>query len=147
MIFTHKQFVIAIWNGYLASTPEAKIVTPGDGDILSYGWDAGWLEEQDVLWADRLIERRNAARIVHEFLRIELKEQDERNIRKANVLTDLYDCKVCANHIAQVYLKGIMPSKEPTRFQLLMKIDENEMQDIVCKMFEMTPRDGVTMSK
>lgn len=147
MILTHKQFVIAIWNGYLASTPEAKKVIPGDGDILSYGWDKGWLEEQDILWADRLIERRNAARIVHEFLRIELREQDERDIRKANVLTDLYDCKVCANHIAQVYLKGIMPSKEPARFQLLMKIDENEMHDIVRKMFEMTPRDGVTMSK
>ena len=30
------------------------------------------------------------------------------DISGAKDLKDLYDCRVCANHIAQVYLRGIM---------------------------------------
>ena len=34
------------------------------------------------------------------------------DISKAYVLKDLFDCRVCANHIAQVYLRGIMEAEE-----------------------------------
>lgn len=54
------------------------------------------------------IKRSEAAKLVHEYIRDVLKEPDEDSIHGAAVLKDLYDCHVCANHIAQVYLKGIM---------------------------------------
>lgn len=52
--------------------------------------------------------RKNAARIIHDFLRTELKEADEIDIAPAYALQDLFDCRVCAGHIIQVYVKGIM---------------------------------------
>ena len=33
----------------------------------------------------------------------------------AKGLKDLYDCRVCANHIAQVYMRGIMDAKDLKR--------------------------------
>lgn len=57
-------------------------------------------------------ERRAAAEIVHGFLKDVLKEKDIADISPAAVLRDLYDCRVCVNHIAQVYLKGIMDPVE-----------------------------------
>lgn len=109
-------------------------------DIWTHGRKNGWLEEQDFLWKDRFIERRNAARIVHEFLRIECGEQDEDDWKDAKKLTDLYDCKVCAKHVAQVYIKKIMPAKEEKRFQLLTKITEEEMVEIINRMVDINKR-------
>ena len=34
--------------------------------------------------------------------------KDLDNIDPAEILRDLYDCRVCVNHIAQIYLRGIM---------------------------------------
>lgn len=149
---TVKEFITAVWEGYLEyskkdirenaapsyiSTISDDIYKCDDLDqLLNLGWDEGWLEEQDILWKDRFIERRNAARIVHEFLRLRCNEEDEKDFRHAEILTDLYDCKVCAKHVAQVYLKGIIPAKENRRFQLLQKIDEDELREIVCRMFD-----------
>lgn len=52
--------------------------------------------------------RKDVVRIVHEFLRTELREPDEIDITPAYILQDLFDCRVCAGHIMQVYVKGIM---------------------------------------
>ena len=52
--------------------------------------------------------RKDVVRIVHAFLRTELREPDEIDITPAYVLQDLLDCRVCAGHIMQVYVKGIM---------------------------------------
>ncbi len=131
---TVEQFVSLIWEGYLSHQTESSDI-PDAEQVLEYGWEKGWLEEQDILWRDRFIERRNAARIIHEFLRVQCGEADEKNWREAEKLTDLYHCKVCAKHVAQVYLKGIMPAKEETRFQLLSSIDEAEAKGIVSRMF------------
>lgn len=68
----------------------------------------GIIEEQDVLWADRTINRKRAAAIVHNFLQKILRLQDLQDISRAEIVNDLYDCRVCANHIAQVYLRDIM---------------------------------------
>lgn len=136
---TVEQFVTALWDGFLnyceKDAEENGYGTISTDNLLQFGWDNGWLEEQDILWRKRFIERRNVARIVHEFLRIQCHEVDERNIRSAERLTDLYDCKVCANHIAQVYIKGIIEAKEERRFQLLLKISENEADEIIRRMF------------
>ena len=52
--------------------------------------------------------RKNVVGIVHDFLRTELKEADDIDIVPAYVLQDLFDCRVCAGHIMQLYVKGIM---------------------------------------
>jgi len=54
------------------------------------------------------ITRKQAAIIVHEFLRKVLKEADETDVSRARKLKDLYDCRICVQHIEQVYCKGIM---------------------------------------
>ena len=68
----------------------------------------GVLETGDLSESFEEIDRRSAARILHNFMRIVLGIKDEPDISKAYILKDLFDCRVCANHIAQVYLKGVM---------------------------------------
>lgn len=58
--------------------------------------------------ADMQITRKQAAIISHEYLLKILDEEDEKDISKALILKDLYDCRVCVKHIAQVYIKGII---------------------------------------
>lgn len=75
---------------------------------MDYGYQIGWLEDMDVTHCDEPLQRKSAARILHEFMRIELKEADEEDISPAKKLRDLYDCRICAKHVMQVYTKGIM---------------------------------------
>ena len=48
------------------------------------------------------------------------------DISQAYKLKDLFDCRVCANHVAQVYLRGIMDAKN------LMKEGEFLCFDLDC---------------
>ncbi len=68
----------------------------------------GILLSEDVTNPFDVMSRRNAARIMHEILRICCKEPDEPDVSAAHLLRDLYDCHTCVIHIAQVYVKGIM---------------------------------------
>ncbi len=61
---------------------------------------------------DETVLRKDAARILHLYMLKVLHMKDEEDILSASVLKDLYDCRVCVNHIAQVYLKGIMKAHE-----------------------------------
>ena len=81
-------------------------------DIYSYGQHNGWLEYEDELYRNEPVTRKNIARIIHMFLLKEKGIADISDIHEAEVLRDLYDCRVCANHVAQVYLRGIMDAKE-----------------------------------
>ncbi len=56
---------------------------------------------------EELIRRRTAAGIIHRALR-RAGEADEEHTGAALRLRDLYVCRTCVNHIAQVYTKGIM---------------------------------------
>lgn len=58
------------------------------------------------------ITRAEAAKAVHLYIRDSLGLPDLANISDAEVLKDLYDCRVCVNHIAQAFLRGIMPGKD-----------------------------------
>ena len=58
--------------------------------------------------ADDMILRKDAAKILHLYLKNIRQVKDEEDISPAAVLKDLYDCRVCADHIAQVFIKGIM---------------------------------------
>ena len=57
---------------------------------------------------DVVVTRKICAVILHSFLQQINHEKDEIDISSAMVLKDIYDCRICANHIAQVYVKGIM---------------------------------------
>ena len=82
------------------------------GDVFSNGLENGWLEFEDKLYRDNEINRKNIARIIHLYLLKEKGISDLKDISKAGELRDLYDCRVCANHVAQVYLRDIMSAKE-----------------------------------
>lgn len=115
-------------------------------DVYIRGRRAGWLEEADQLYPDAAISRKNVARILHQYLLKVRNISDIGDISEAYKLKDLFDCRVCANHVAQVYLRGLMDAKN------LMKegeflwfdldgVDEDavvlsqiaEMKDISCK--------------
>ena len=81
-------------------------------DVFSYGLENGWLEFEDKLYRDDVITRKNIARIIHMFLMKEMGVHDLQDISKAGELRDLYDCRVCANNVAQIYLRGIMGAKD-----------------------------------
>lgn len=72
----------------------------------------GWLDTEDLLFKEREISRKNVARIIHLYLLKVRNLPDIRGITDAEVLRDLYDCRVCANHVAQVYLRGIMDADD-----------------------------------
>ena len=80
-------------------------------DIFIRGRRAGWLEAEDELDPEQDIARKQQARILHMYLLKEKKIPDLKDISKAYELKDLFDCRVCANHVAQVYCRGIMDAK------------------------------------
>ena len=57
---------------------------------------------------DYEIERRNAASILHIFCRDIINIPDSEDVSASLELVDLYDCRVCAASIMQVYSRGLM---------------------------------------
>ena len=91
-------------------------------DFLHYAHTRGWLEDQDERFCDKNLNRQTAARIMHQFMKIELGVPDLENISGANVLADLYTCHTCVNHIAQIFLRGIMEAQTVERDGVEYKI-------------------------
>ena len=61
--------------------------------------------------ANEELTRNQAAKILHTYIRDVLKIPDitdENVLHKATELRDLYDCRICAADIMQVYLRGMM---------------------------------------
>lgn len=103
-------------------------------DFWWRGMEKGWLEEQERLEADKPIERRTAAKVVHAFLRLEWGEADEADWGAAGRLKDLYDCRVCANHVAQVYAKGIMTALSGDVFGMREALGREEAAEIAKRL-------------
>lgn len=126
-----EQFVTAL----IQNSP-TKLQT---NDCLLYGYHAGWLEDMDITGSERPLLRKNAARIIHEFLRLELHEPDNEDIRATNKIRDLYDCRVCTKHIMQVVAKGILEGYYITDslclFGLNDQITTEESQTIIDRVF------------
>ena len=89
--------------------PHASLTT---SELLRFGHFRGWLEDSDERHPESLLNRQTAARIIHQFMVVELGLPDIADISAAESLRDLYTCRVCANHIAQVYARGIMGAEE-----------------------------------
>ncbi len=111
-------------------------------DLLHYGHIKGWLEDQDERFCNNILTRQSAARILHLFMKVELALPDLKDISAANILADLYTCHTCVNHIAQIFLRGIMKAeilerdgKEYTIFNQLASLSE-EGAAITIKQLE-----------
>lgn len=112
-----------------------------ESSLPDYGHIRGWLEDKDVTGWKKVVERKDAARIVHEFLRRELKEPDEDDWQGAEGLKDIYDCHICVNHVAQVYAKGIMePVVGRVIFGMRRELTEQEAELIVSRIFSREKR-------
>lgn len=83
-------------------------------------------------------ERRHIAASVHNYLLNTLHEEDEENWDAAKDLQDLYDCKACVMHIAQVYTKGIMPAADESQkiFGTRQPITQEELKEIVTRVLD-----------
>lgn len=101
-------------------------------ELLRYGHFRGWLEDQDERNPAAPLNRQTAARLVHLFLLIECGLQDLSDITPATNLKDLYTCRACANHIAQVYCRGIMNVYEDSLFCHLELMTVKEVDRIIA---------------
>lgn len=119
---------------------ENSWVKPNTSDYMDYGYQTGWLEDMDVTHCKEPLQRKNAARILHEFMRLELREPDEDDISPAKKLRDLYDCRICAKHVMQVYAKGIMEGNYVTDtlylFEMNRGITALEAEIYIKRVFE-----------
>ncbi len=101
--------------------------------------EEGWVEPFHILHGTDWIERIAAAGILHQFIKIILQEKDEDNWEPAKKLKDIYDCRTCVNHVAQVYCKGIMGSittkSETVIFGMQELLRKDEAVQIVKRTF------------
>lgn len=81
--------------------------------------------------------RKKIVGLIHDFLRTELQESDEMDSSPAYVLQDLFDCRVCAGHIIQIYVKGIMDEIVLPDGRLIFagekEVSKEELSDIITK--------------
>ena len=87
----------------------------------------------------KVIERRMAAYMVHVYLTEVKKEADEPSIEPAFILKDIYECSSCIRHIAQVYLKGIMPAHELV-FGVRKPVEADEAEKIAESAADVSKR-------
>ena len=135
---TTKQFLEMIMlasNGGMKSKDEKAL-----SEYIDYALHKGIITDYDIAKIDSPIERRATARIVHEVLLHELGEKDEDEWSAANDLKDLYNCRTCVIHIAQMYVKGIMLSREDDIFDVKGNINYDEAQSIIIRMLDKEQR-------
>ena len=83
---------------------------------------------------DGAIPRRLAARVVHLFMTRILKIPDV-DWDKALTLRDIYECRSCANAIAQVYQRGLMLPLDEDRFGLSEDVTEEVLDRIIERLY------------
>jgi len=108
-----RAFAEGLWEAFSKwRDSQGKGVPQTGGNGMETGLLHGWLEPQDAMRKEEFICRGDAARILHEFLMRELGEADEEDWGAAKEIKDLYDCRVCVKHVAQMVCKGIMTAKD-----------------------------------
>ena len=131
-------FVSTLW---IQLFPEKPLP---EEELLRYAHVRGWIEDQDERFCNESLNRQTAARIVHEFMRIELGVPDLPDISDANVLADLYTCHACVNHIAQVYLRGIIKSqtvvRESAEYKIFNHLEQLTDEEITFLFSQLPPK-------
>lgn len=121
----------------------SKLASIKDDEILHYGHLKGWLEDQDEYAPDAFLDKRTCARILHQFMKIELGIPDLEEVSQAFLLKDIYTCRVCTNHVAQIYCRRIMEGEEidfagenQLIFNMTRLLSEEEVTEIIKKVRE-----------
>lgn len=108
-------FVDLLWQRYcnskFSTLQEQESGLQGKA-LLHFGHLGLWLEDQDEVNSESYLDRRTCARIIHQFMKIKMELPDLQDVSGAQVLKDLYTCRVCANHVAQIFVRGLMESYE-----------------------------------
>ncbi|RCW42468.1 rhodanese-like domain-containing protein [Paenibacillus prosopidis] len=107
---------------------------------MDYALYKGIIEDYDITNISKPIERRSAARIVHEALLTEFGERDEYEWSTAENLRDLYSCHTCVMHIAQMYVKGIMLARDHNLFDAAGSLTHAEAAAVVARMLNREQR-------
>ncbi|WP_243156171.1 rhodanese-like domain-containing protein [Clostridium sp. C2-6-12] len=107
---------------------------------IDYALNKGIVEDYDITNINNPIERRSAARIVHDALLTEFGEKDEDEWSAAENLRDLYVCHTCVMHIAQVYVKGIILEHDNNMFHAHGSITYAEAAQIIVRMLDKEQR-------
>ena len=114
------------------SIKDFYIMLFGEYDLYDFNMYLGEMLSANEAETKQL-ERRTAAYMVHVYLTEVINEPDEPSIEPAFVLKDMYECSACIRHIAQVYLKGIMPAKDGI-FGVRAQVEKTEAEDIVKRV-------------
>lgn len=135
---TTEQFVTMVLRNSKGNIePTRASWSSGDMD---YALHKGIIEDYDLTNRSKPIERRSAARIVHETLLTAFGEKDEDEWSAAEQLRDLYSCRTCVMHIAQMVVKGIMPGRAPDLFDVAGSLTHAEAAAIVVRMLDREQR-------
>lgn len=122
-----KKFIKLLASSY------PQVLSADQANLLLYAHTRGWLEDQDERFCDKNLNRQTAARIFHQFMKIELGVPDLQDISAANVLADLYTCHTCVNHIAQVFLRGIMDAqvieRDGKEYKIFNQLEEMTLEE------------------
>ncbi len=120
------------------------ILTRSFRECTGYGIKNGHFAARNVTAVrNAVLDRKTAASVIHEFLLDVLEEKNESDIGPALELADIYDCRVCAAHIAQVYCKGIMDNKDSRYFGLSDEVTDTDAETYVERIFNIDKRCSV----
>ena len=79
------------------------------------------------IFSSASLSKKEAAKEAYDHIKNVLHEEDEKDLMRAAVLNDLFDCGHCVMNIAQVYLKGIILPKEERLFGTDEELGEEEL--------------------
>lgn len=86
------------------------------------------------------LNKKMLASIVHSYLLTKLNEKDEEDWSSARILKDIYECHTCVAHIAQVYVKGIVPLLSQCVFGGNQLVCESLADEVIQKIFNKSLR-------
>lgn len=116
----------------LAYSEEISEDLPGDG--LGYYLEY-FLDNYPPEKLELKLTKKIAARIIHEFM-VNILKWPDLEWSEAGKLKDIYDCRVCAGAIAQVYERGLLGEEQPLVFGLNKTLSAEEAKVLIDKFIE-----------
>lgn len=116
----------------LAYSEEISEDLPGDG--LGYYLEY-FLDNYPPEKLELKLTKKIAARIIHEFM-VNILKWPDLEWKEAGKLKDIYDCRVCAGAIAQVYERGLLGEEQPLVFGLNKTLSAEEARDLIDRFIE-----------
>ena len=124
---TEREFVKLLFDRYLNATGNDINI-----DEVGYYLEPFLISTSDDSFNIELT-KRAAARVVNEFLInvLKIKDLDWQNAAR---IKDIYECKVCANSIAQAFRRCIIDTDEENVFNLNRNLSDKEIDKIIDKV-------------